>query len=278
MTITLRLFSSFISCSFLFGANLNAQSAWLPPNDGNSVSIEVYRLDNSSRSLDINGTALFVNARYQAKAGVAVLFELPIAHSEAFLQSNFFFFSSESAQTTYGNPYLGVSFGKNESFETTLDIGLRLPLAPNNDLLARIVGSKSDFDRSEAFVSKLWSLQAQVGRRWSASNNLIEGWFKGGTTLLIPTGRSDVELVLDYKTAVWFSKDNFIFGPTFVGRTLLTNTRKNVFDNSEFWIGLGANATFGSFQPGLNLRFPLRDKLLNAVYGINGTFLFGRNE
>jgi len=293
MTITLRLISALTICSLLFGANLNAQSAWLPPSDGNSITVEAYRLNQpsfifldlfSSSSRIPNGTALFITARFQQRAGLTFLLEIPVARSD---ENTFFNIVrvQQNSQTAIGNPYLGLSLKGNKSLSVTLDAGFRLPFAPKGMAIARTRGIEADFDRWEAFATEQVSARVLIGGRWTGSEISFTTWIKSGGTLLVPNSSTDTEFLFDYQVGLWFTAEKAAFGSTFIGRTLLTESGPSFTKRSEFLMGFGANLTIGSLRPGVNIRFPLSDNGLfflgssvDAIYGANITYLFGGND
>lgn len=284
MTITLRLFCAFIFGLVLLSPDLNAQSAWLPPTDGSSVSVEVYRLDRPSTLNNFNGTIIFLSARLRKSSGLTYVIEVPAVRSDKRFSP--VSPTPQKAQTAVGNPYLGISFAKNQSSSFTLDAGIRLPLAPNGKPTARVVGLESDFDRWEAFGPDLFSMRVLFGGKWSGSTSpLITKWIKVGGTVIGPTNNQDSDLLIDFQAGLRFIEDNLNFNTAIIGRTLLTQSGLSFMERSEFILGFDASLTFGSIRPGLHIRVPLTDnglfdlgRRLSSVIGANLTYLFGGNN
>lgn len=82
--------------------------------------------------------------------------ELPFAHRG--IDSDFGFSVDE---TIIGNPYVGFEVWGQGS-PVFAEIGVRVPVTPDDKFLASSVGSFSDFDRFEAFALDILTLTGKV--------------------------------------------------------------------------------------------------------------------
>jgi len=103
--------------------------------------------------------------------------------------------------------------------------------------------------------------------------------------LWIPTDNGDTEVFADVVGQIWFQGDQFLFGATLTGRSLLTESGLNLTERSEIQLGFGVNRTFGNVRPGFHVHIPVLDEGLilmgarvGAVFGVNISLLFGQTS
>lgn len=259
-----------------------AQSTWLPPTDNSLVSVEVYKPKRPVGSIDANGTVIFLTALLRKPSGLTFVFEMPIAHSN---ELDLVSIGRRNSQTAVGNPYFGISFRGNQSATTTLDVGIRFPLASDDQVFARSIGMETDFDRWEAFLPDQFTLRTLIGGFWSKEDSPHAGWIKGGGTLLVANEIRDLEFLADFRAGLWFNGNKVAYGFTLIGRTLLTERGLSLSERNELLLGFGFNINLGPFKPGVHAHVPLTDnglfrlgQRLSSVIGANVTLLLGSNN
>ena len=256
-----------------------SQSIWLPPSEGNSVSLEVFKVDwNGNNNETFASSAWFLTGRYQINPSLTFVGELPLSHFELNSVGPF----NPEADNAVGNPYLGILFNSDNS-ALTGEAGVRVPITPDNISDAGANGWFSEFDRWEAFIPDLLTVRMRLGKMVNSSSGNIHARFLGGGTLWISTEGRDTEVFADAVTQIWFQEDQFKFGAILSGRSLLSASGANFTERSEFQLGFGASGTFGNVRPGLHMHIPLGNdgliglgEAIDVVYGANITLLLGK--
>lgn len=190
----------------MFSSTLSAQSIWLNQGRENSFAIEILKPDlENSNFVDYSflSSAIFLSGRFLLGDNVVLVGELPFAHANQDIAIFNFLTGATTqetneAQTLIGNPYLGLELG-NPNSSTFTELGLRLPITPENKSIATEFGISSDFDRFEAFTPDVLTLTGKINSRQKRASQLVTH-LRGGPTLLINTAGTgdDAELFFDY--------------------------------------------------------------------------------
>jgi hypothetical protein len=201
------------------------------------------------------------------------MIELPFSNFDASYESD----------NAFGNPSVGVIF--NPDGPTFAEAAIRVPLAPDDKRLAMINGWYSDTDRWEAFLPDILTFRTRVGGRVVSESGNLQARLFGGPAILIPTEDGDVELLADLVGQLWLQADQFMLGTTLTSRTFITQDDFDPSEDTELLLGVAANGTFGSVQPGLHVHVPLLNngmirtsQFVDAVFGVSVTVFFGQTE
>ncbi len=225
---------------------------------GTAVGLEVLRPSLEGAG-DLSSWLFYSNARVAAGPRLTFVFELPVATASG----------SGDSETRLGNPYLG--FRVSSPANVTLDFGLRPPLAKAQSFgnaVPLLVGSLTDFDRFEAFVPELLSVQIRATPRHQTPSGLLVEAHMGGTAT-VPTEGGETDVLGDYGFRAGYggTQAEALLGIT--GRLLLTGdgtigertlhqfTARVVFD-------------VGGARPHFVLRFPLDDDLTDIFTYVVG--------
>ena len=258
-----------------------AQSLCLPPGSGNQVALEVLKVsfDDEVADVTFGSTVWFLSGQLKATPGLALVGEIPLSRIDVKAYS---VFGDPDPETAVGNPYIGVILrAARTSFVS--ELGLRLPVASEDNADALVQGIWSDADRWEAFIPDLIAVRARAGMDVSSpmgTADLITR-FRIGPTLWIPTeDGADAEIFADATASLWFQPATVMFGVTLSGRTLLSEDALSFSERSEFQFGLDANVRFGNVRPGVHFHMPLGDdglfstgEAVDFVFGLNVTML-----
>jgi len=135
-----------------------SQSIWLPPSEGNSVSLEVFKVDwADDEPVSFASSVWFLTARYQASRSITIVGELPLSHFDS---KSFGSFNPE-ASNAIGNPYLGILFNP-ENSGLIGEAGVRIPITPDNEVAASLNGIFAEFDRLEAFIPDFLTVRGRL--------------------------------------------------------------------------------------------------------------------
>jgi hypothetical protein len=265
---------SLILTCFVLTEPVASQHYWLHAYGEREISLEVLkpRLYGYYDYSLLNST-WFLSGNFSVTEAAAFVVEFPFANYDIDNESSYY-----KDESIIGNPYVGFRIstpGKKVSDTVVANFGLRLPLAQDDKYGASYIGMYTSFDRFEAFVPDLFTILASGGCRRSFEGGASIS-FAGGGTFMVPTeDGNDPEMFIDYNLELWYRSDKAGFGSGFTGRLLITEGDLNFGERTVHQMGFSGYVDFGTFRPGLNLRFPLDDDptpSLDYVYGFSVTF------
>jgi hypothetical protein len=240
-----------------------AQSNWLYPTTGQSVSLEAYRLSFHGLHSFLSMT-WFLSAKTSTSfKGVSAVMEWPF--------TNWDWDGDSKAQNFFGNPYIGIEYATRGSSPVGGG-GIRFPVAPDDKCTAYEFAAATCFDRIEAFMPDVFTIYASGGYRYVfdeyhsiqlLGGPVIMNWTEGGV---------DSELFFDYKGEYWARTDILSFGVGFTGRILLTESDLDFDERTWHQLGFASSVAFGQFRPGFHMRIPLDEELKDfsdVIYGLN---------
>jgi len=181
----------------------------------------------------------------------------------------------DRSSSAVGNPYLGVRM---RSRSVLSRVGVRIPIAPEDEPTALSSGRLTDYDRFEAFLSNTLAVNASVTGQTRLSDQAILQ-FGGGPVLLVSTedsGGDDAEVYAQYFLLGVFAGRTVAVKAGFTGRAILTESDLDFGERSIHQFGLGAALNTGTVRPGLHLRIPLDKDLredIDYVAGLNVTVI-----
>lgn len=264
------IFSVAIFISSLVHSSLNAQPIWLDHGLKNYVAIEILKPNfRGDSNLSFITSALFLSGRFAISERIVFVSELPLAHAGF---DNDFGGSSDS-ETAIGNPYFGFEVRTPES-PVSVELGLRLPVIPEDKFLVSLVGSGSDFGRFEAFRHDLFLILGKVDFQQKNASNVFTR-IRFGPTIWLQTGDD-----FDDDTEIWFdvsiqtgyqgTRVNVMGGLT--GRMLVSEEDLNFGERTFYEFGATTSFNLGKTRPGIHLRAPIDenlDSLVDFVVGLN---------
>ncbi|MBI5265622.1 MAG: hypothetical protein HY851_00155 [candidate division Zixibacteria bacterium] len=256
-----------------------AQVGWLNPEgkpgiglEWSLASLKSYNDYYYKMSYPFPTGALFLSARARVGNGAHFVLEAPVFLTK-FEFSSPYASASESRQGI-ANPYIGIEFGTpgNSAIGT---FGVRFPLVSEDNSSWALPAVAYESHRLLAFMHDVTQVSAGGGYRYVSRTG---SGFRiiGGGQLAIPS-EGDAELFGDLATNFWLQADKVRLMATFGGLVLITESGYDFGDRILLNLGLAADLTLGSWQPGIHFRMPLDDnvnKVMNSVYGIHVTYLF----
>ncbi|NIR47263.1 hypothetical protein GWO43_02195 [candidate division KSB1 bacterium] len=266
--LRISAFSTFFF--LLLGTPLTAQPIWVDTGTNNFVALEILKPNFSSRANTTFATStIFLSGRFRTSDNAFFVGELPFAH-RGFDNGP----RIANSETAVGNPYLGMEFHHPDR-NTFWEIGIRLPIVPENNSSAKSLGRDSDFDRFEAFLHNFVTVLGKVNFMPESSSNLTPR-IRVGPTVLIPIGEpaetADIELFLDYSAQVGYNGQRFGFLAGLTGRLFVSEDELDFSERTFHHLGIAANVAFDNVRPGIHLRLPLDEFITDRV-----DFIFGVN-
>jgi hypothetical protein len=238
-----------------------AQIFWMEQRQIPSVSVEVLKPVLSGEEGTSPFTAgSFATLRIPSGERMLVVVDLPVAHYNPDDPS------SGRTETALGNPYLGVE-QRVAATGLNLELGARIPVAPDEDENARLLGVLADLDRWEAFVSDAIPITLAGNYRLRDPDGLGFRVRLAGSAWA--STRSGTEFLLS--GALLLSYDNAPVGITAGLSARFVATGEGSFaDRSYRQVVVDARYAGGRVRPGLNLRIPVdgpTDELVDLVWG-----------
>ncbi|MEO8209660.1 MAG: hypothetical protein ABI840_03795, partial [bacterium] len=179
----------------------------------------------------------------------------------------------------FGNPYIGAEFDIPKT-PVYFQLGLRIPLVPDSNGVAKFAGTLSDFDRSEAFIEHVFPIYGAVNFETVSENKILFAargglnlWFYNDTLDILsnPSAHVDYQLQTGY-----IDKNlNIIFSA--VGRYDVSTNAKVKEKNNILMYGLSVVVPYKKIRPALSFRVPgsdLSKDVLNYVVGLNFGYVF----
>ena len=278
----------------LFAVPVWGQSSWLPPTKGNAIILEGMKANyNDLLDPKFLSSAWFLSGRYQVSNEVALVAEIPFSYFEfnnlTFTDDYGNDLDIEPDKTLFGNPYFGVEY-ENSSTPLVFQGGIRVPVVSDNNYNERLFlmrnGQWTDAVRWTAFYPEAFFVHAMFGGKVVSEDEKLTTRILIGGDLMIPkTDGADTEFLVNLQSDLWYSVNEFKLGIDFNVLTLVTESRGDFKDKSEFQLGFGGAYNFEHFRPGLHIHFPLGDPSFTGsgwaedyVIGFNLTYFFGDRE
>ena len=249
---------------------LSAQPNWLTKSKKTSVTLELIKPNfDGDADLTLATTVLFLSARGPVSETTRIVVEFPIAHV-GFVKLN-----DLVEETLLGNPYFGFEFGLSDS-PTFFELGLRLPLAPDDKEFASSIGILSDFERLEAFDPDLLMFTGKVNYQQRYASNIVFRLRVGPSLWVFGSDEEDDpedEIWLDYSTQVGYESDSFSVLGGLTGSYWVTQGDDDLIDRTVHQLGVAASLVYGKLRPGVHFRLPLNSGDDAILAGLD--FVFG---
>jgi hypothetical protein len=247
-----------------------AQPFWMPRGEGKvAVMFEFLRPDIESIDRSFLSSAYFLSGRVMLSSGLRLVGEIPYANYKATFQStdlNGIEITVEESGSTVGNPYLGLELSPGDG-PVFVELGVRAPLADEDQLAARSIGIASDAARWEAFLPKAVLIQGAFNVR-EVTDSKVEYRMRLSPVLLISTDDTfyadGAELFGVYAWSIGYHGDHLRVGTGLSGRLVLTEDFGNLGTRSVNQLDLHADIGSWSLRPGFDLHLPVGN-LANSV-------------
>ena len=229
-----------------------AQPLWTAQPAGASVSVEWIKPDFAVGGTTFLSSAAFFSGRFVFAQRVRLIGELPVAHLGIDR------IEGQETFTDVGNPYVGFEL-LIPNAPVWIEAGARASLVDDDDQ-AGVAGVAADFDRLEAFLTDVVSVQALGNYRYRRESFSVR--VRLGPSVLFNTMRNDSEDVfLLYAGQGWYDTGAVRVGGGLTGRYLLNADGADFSDRIFNQATLVVLADFDPLFPGLLLRAPLGDNL-----------------
>ncbi|MGD2122140.1 MAG: hypothetical protein PVJ76_10375 [Gemmatimonadota bacterium] len=260
-TLVLTVVMAIASGTPPLARDLLCQTLWSRPDSLRSFGIQVAKPLLAQEEFSGLSSVAYLSVNWPLSGYVRIVGELPISYGswEADAYHHERGISDESS-FDLGNPYLGVSLGREASFLSG-QVGVRLPFGTSNGPGASIGSLTDNVSRQGEFLwnrMTLWgimtvTLRGQGGSFFAAS---------GGWDVWIPEGfDGEKETSFLYGARAGLERDRWTVLGGLAGRVLLTEDEWPKVNRSPVEMGLEAWYRTGDFQPNLFLRIPLDERL-----------------
>lgn len=245
-----------------------AQPLWVAPERTGGFHVEYLRPDIEGSS--VASGAVYLGLRAPLGSHLALVGELPFAHGDFDLGSG----ATQEANTTLGNPYVGIEVGPRRS-TVHFEVGVRLPVLDEPDAASSVGFLADPVDRPEAFLEDLLAVTVRAHyRRFDRSgfgfllHAGATGWTApDGADRNAPSGTAppEDEVVASYGARFgWMgTPGGFVAGVT--GRTSVTDPNGSFEERTLTQLGGAGYLRLGPLRPGVQFRLPLDDRLREVV-------------
>ncbi len=267
--------------ALIFPVLLVGQPIWLNQSHQKAVALEILKPDFANINNTFLTSVLFLSMRAPCKGQASFVAELPFSHLGVEYRSILINGSVRETENAFGNPYVGVEIG-GENSSVFGEIGLRLPLAPEGNDAADVASIVESVERLEAFYSDILPISGMLNYRYESPSHFF-AHVRGGPSFWIVTARDDPEVSADdaelfalYHARLGYESRAFGASVGVSGRLLTTSDRD--FDTrSLHQIGFTASAGLGEARLGLQGKLPLDEDVKNIydfVIGLSLTWQF----
>lgn len=264
-----------IACQLFFtDISISAQSIWLPGMDEPYIGLEFLKPSfDTEDDFTFFTQAIILSGYFRTSESVVIVAEAPMMHVGVSSRSVINFQNiivREASETGLGNIYLGLEAQIKES-QWSIEVGLRAPTAPEDNILSAVVGVLTAYDRFEAYVPNILTMGALANvRQPEGSRTLFR--FRAGPSLIIPTGdEGETDLLLSYSGQVGFQGKVVSLLGGISGKLFITQENLDFNERAFHHLTIAANFDAGAVQPGLLLRLPMSDvisQVLDTVIGL----------
>lgn len=259
-------------------STLFAQFIWLDQMGDKALAIEILKPTFAGNDdVTFLSSAIFISGRFALREDLRLVAELPFAHARVDVVVLDFInpqpIKESESETIIGNPYIGLELRKAGS-PVFGELGVRIPITPDDKSIASAIGRFADFDRMEAFAPDVFTVLGRINFQ-STSASHVRIRVRGGPTLLFNSEgflEDDTELLLDYSAQVGYVTQKVSVMGGLTGRLFATQTEGDFGERSVHQLGASATLISGQVQPGIHLRIPIDDDLddiLDFVFGLN---------
>jgi hypothetical protein len=249
-----------------------AQSFWFDHSRGNSISLEILKLDLNQLEADFSFTSAAFSLNTKIRFGENTWFvgELPFAHIDLDTE-----IGDYPAEFAFGNPYLGIRNTFNDG-KSAVDFGIRPPIAGKDDPRATFYGQFSDVDRFGAFWPDLFTAKMHLEYLMNQENGLFLRGRVGPTIIIFTedTGGDDLELLVHVGGQIGVQREKIRAWAGANSVSVITEESFIGDDPIVLEIAFGANVKFGQVEPGAFIRLPIitdYKDFVSSVFGLNVT-------
>ena len=255
-----RIHATLISILAVFTLGSSAahgQSLWIPRNHDTVVLLEVFRPefdDNLAIQEEPTG-ALFLDVRHAFASGTAIVAEVALSRFRGTFDTGGFF-PFYRTETEFGNPYVGVEIGGDDT-PVFGEVGVRLPVGSENQPGTLLTGIASDVTRWDAFVDDYVTVRGCFNLREKTDAG-ITARLRFGPVLFVPTESNlDTEAFGVFAWQIGYEGRALRAGSALSGIIHFSDPSGNLGSRARTQVEL--HADFGSWRirPGLELKLPL---------------------
>jgi hypothetical protein len=256
-----------------------AQSIWMPRDKEWGLLLELLHPSIEGIDSEFPTGALYLGARIGVGEKLALVAEVPYAHSEPVITGGIFLGDFPSSSTV-GNPYLGVEL--RASSDVFVELGARAPLTADDEDRATLIGTSADGSRRLAFSQEgtffyfplaydAVTAQTLFNIRHVTPEGLLTR-IRLGPAIVVPTEDGpDTEVYALYALQMGYEGRVVRAGGAFSGWSLVSADQGNLGQRTATQVEL--HADFGPWlvRPGVDLKMPIgsRAGLVPVVLGIS---------
>ena len=248
---------------------VRAQSLWLPRDVDQSVTLEILKPNfdypSSAGDESFGTVALWLTARLPVREKLSLIVQVPASHYSG--PDNY-----TQSETALGNLYFGIE-GHGPTF---VELGVHIPTSSGNSFSALATGLVSDIGRWESFYHDVLSVQAAFHVHRVTESHLMLGLRLSGDVSIPTVGRSETEFIGGFAGRIGYEDARVRLGGGITNRILVTENVPKFADRMEHQVELHADVGSGTFRPGVDAHFPLKDikDFVPIVYGVNFRYIF----
>jgi hypothetical protein len=225
------------------------QMPWTANLPDKGVTLDLFRPHPASGSSSLTSGTAYFGGRIPL-GGVAIRFELPVAHLSAYGRTN----------TALGGPYVGI-----ETNHPTFNVeaGFRPAVGPEGQT-ATALGYFTDISRSEAFLPHFGVVTARLKYRHRTSRGFTIAVGAGPSVWQPTNGFGNPEIALHQSVFLGYTVPRWRTEVGVNGVVVVTNTGQ--FQNrSLYQVGASLAYTAARVRPAVHVILPLNNVVSNVT-------------
>ena len=243
-----------------------AQSPWVERPAEPAITLEAIKARPDGGGLTFPSSAWFLSGSVPVAEAATFVVELPLAYGA--LDGGRF--GGGESDFSIGDPYLGAILGAPGS-DLTGELGVRVPLA-SEDNLGSAVGILSDpVDRMEAFLPKVVSFSGTLNYGHTTPEGFAVGLRLGPRVWLRTESdfQDTAELFAVYGLQAGYRGERGRLMVGLDGRAIITESDLSLGERTLHELAVGGALRLGRVEPGLVVRLPLDQDLSELIdYGV----------
>lgn len=243
-----------------------AQSIWTgPPKHASTASLEWLKPTfDQGDDISFFTSSLVLSGQATLTDRLMVVGEIPASHVHA----------GNQGASSVGNPYLGIELRGHDP-SIFMELGLRLPIADDVDVLPAAIGSLIDLNRFGAYAVNVLPLQLVGNYHCAPRASNVSVRVRGGPETFLPVAQNaGSAMILTYGVQGWYSGAQVAGGGGLTGRWAVTQRGAGFRESSFHQATVTVRGIFGRVRPAVLVRVPVDDPLTDvfaATVGVTVT-------
>lgn len=242
-----------------------AQPVWTgPPEHASTVSLEWLKpAFDQGDDISFFTSSLVLSGQATLTDRLMIVGEVPASYVRA----------GDQGASSVGNPFVGIELRGHDP-SIFMELGIRLPVADDVDVLPAAIGSLIDLNRFGAYGVNVLPLQLVANYHYAPTASNVSVRVRGGSETFLPVAQdAGGAMILTYGVQGWYRGAQVEGGGGLTGRWAV-GQEDGFGESSLHQATITVRGIFGRVRPGVLVRIPVDDPLndvFTATVGVTVT-------